>query len=348
MRAQANRARTRPAEPRRRRGLEALTLIAAIVGSLLAAELGLRMADRFGWTNIWADLREPRTASIWMASEDPELIYQHRPGYMKDGVRHTERHGILRPIDVSERPNADTTRIVLLGDSVAASIDLPYEQRFSTLLEDALSRRGDADRPSEVLNFAVNGCSTAQEARLLEVSAGNFEPDLLMLQFCMNDFRPMRFPTRWFEPHPGSYLLTATKFLFDRKLLDGYPEAAYWENAFQTDRAGLESIEDGFDRIARYAVDRRVPVLFVIFPLLSHEGWYAGDAERRHSLVRGLAHSHGFEVLDLLPILAAHPADSLRVNPWDTYHLNVQGHRLAATAIENPVRELVEQNGAPR
>ncbi len=344
-----NEARVRNGSKRRRpSALEVLTLAVAVAVSLIAVELGLRVADRLGWTAIWANLREARTASIWIPSENPDLIYRHRPGYIKEGTRYTDRHGILRETDAAQTPDADTTRIVLIGDSVAASIYLPYEQRFSALLEGALSARDESRRPFEVLNFSTNGYSATQEATLLEVSAGDFNPDLLMVQFCMNDFRPTRFPTRWFEPHPSSYILTAAKYLFDRRLLDGYPDAAYWEREFQTDQAGWDLLSDGFDRIRRYAEARDVPVFLVIFPLLSQEGWYEGAATQRHSQVRELALSHDFEVFDLLPRLAESQVDSLQVNPWDTYHLNAEGHQIAAEAIADAIWELDPQWRLPR
>lgn len=308
------------------------TTLIALTACLLAVELGLRLADRMGWMQVWRDLREARTSSIWMVSEDSRLIYQHRPNYTRDGTVYTEGHGILRPTDVTEAPPHGAIRIAILGNSVAAAIDLAYAERMFTLLEDTLNGEAGAGR-FEVLNFGVNGYSTSQQAAQLDVLVSKFEPHMLIVQFCMNDFHPTFFPTMWFRDHPKSYVLTLGKFVFERRLIDGYPDASYWEEAFRTDHDGWRSVADGFASIGKYARSRDIPVLVVIAPLLSQNGWSEGNAAGRHSRVRGLARDNGFEALDLLPLLSQFSIDSLRLRPWDTFHLNATGHRVVARAI---------------
>ena len=298
-----------------------LTVVLVLASSLVAFELGLRIADRFDWLVLWRDVRQARESSIWTLSNDPRLIYQHRANYFKEGTRYTEGHGILRPTDVEKKPASGVFRVAVLGDSVAAAVELPYEQRMFTLVERLGSGGGSSH---EVLNFAVNGYSTGQEAALLETLVGDFDPDLLILQFCMNDFHPTRFPTRWFLEYPRSYVLALAGFALDRQLLDGYPSADYWQEIFHDDRNGWSSIVDGFNRISQYAHVRAIPALVVVFPLLSQNGWHEADASGRHDKVVELARSLTLETLDLLPILSQYPVESLRREPWDTFHLNAE------------------------
>lgn len=79
------------------------------------------------------------------------------------------------------RKPAGTVRIALLGDSVAASIYLPQEQKFEGLWEARLPAR--LARPVEVLNFAIDGTATWEQNQLFHLRARHFEPDLTLLAF---------------------------------------------------------------------------------------------------------------------------------------------------------------------
>jgi lysophospholipase L1-like esterase len=316
-----------------------VVVVLGLVGSLLSVELALRVADHFGWIGIWEEARVAQMSSIWNQSENPKLVYQHRPDYHKQGVRMTERHGILRPTDVAIEAPVDTLRVAVLGDSVAAAIKLPYEQRLSTHLQEALA--GERAGSVEVLNFGVNGYGTLQEAMLLEELASRFEPDLLILQYCVNDFRPSGQPLRFFtQPSP----FYAVDFLrYQRMRLHpeaGYPTAAYWEELYGTDDAGWDSVSQGFDQVIDYARKNEIKVLLVIFPAISHGGWFEGDAAGRHDRVTKLARSAGFDVLDLLPVYAKRGVEELRFEAWDTFHPNPLGHRIAAEAIAGKLSEM--------
>ena len=124
----------------RRRLIGCLALWVGILLTLALAEGLVRIADRLEWVHVWGDAGEARRASIWTGDETPGLIYRHRADYTKDGVRHTERHGILRPEDVSPKPAEGITRIALLGDSVSASLHLDHAERAASLVE---ARLGD-------------------------------------------------------------------------------------------------------------------------------------------------------------------------------------------------------------
>lgn len=324
----------------------AALVAAGLAAALLLGELVLRVADRADWISRWREARQARESSIWMASDDPVLVYRHRPDYRKDGVRYTERHGILRPRDVASEAGPGGRRVIALGDSIIAGLDLAYEERVLTRLEVALAAA--AAGPVEVLNFGVNGYDTLQEARLFETLAAGFSGDRLLLQYCVNDFHPTRYPMRWFLPRPRSRLLELAQLWLGDGRLDGYPPAAYWEELYRSDRQGWDNVTRGFARIAGLARERGMPALLVIVPAISHEGWSAGDAAGRHARVARIAREAGFEVLDLLPLFAHHPIESLRAQPWDSFHPNARGHRIAAEAIAAALGPLGPSPAQPR
>jgi lysophospholipase L1-like esterase len=313
-------------------------LLLGSLGALLLGEGALRVADAGGWLRPFRELHRAREASVWMASDDPALIYRHRPDYTSEGRTYTERSGILQPNEVALAPTPGVFRIVALGDSVFAAVHLDFEDRMLTLLEAELD--GAGERPTEVLNFAVNGYDTQQEAKLLEAWAGRFAPDAIVLQYCANDFHPSRYPTRWFLKRPALRWLEILRPWLSDPLIDGYPPASFWEEQYRTDAAGWRRVEDGFARIAGFARERGIPALLVIVPVLSHEGWESGRAAERHARVAAAGRAAGFSVLDLFPFYARHPIESIRFRPWDTFHPNALGHRLAATAMAESLRGL--------
>ncbi len=327
---------TRPGDATPPAGVQrpAWRLLAVLLGLLAGAglaEVALRIGDRVGWAEFWNDARTARASSIWMQSDNPDLTYQHRPDYWRDGTRYTDRHGLLRPDDATLESPPGTYRITAIGDSVGAALTLPYADRVFSQLERTLTV---PDTPAvEVLNFCVNGYGTQQEAALVEAVAHRFETNLLILQYCVNDFYPTEYPTRWFMEQSPSYLVSLVARALDGKLIPGYPPASYWERLYRTDENGWGGVYEGFETIVASAQSAGIPALLVIFPAISHGGWFEGEAANRHARVAALGRRTGFTVLDLLPVYARYPVEQLRSDPWDTYHPNAEGHRVAAEAI---------------
>jgi len=312
--------------------------VAGLLVAALLVEGGLRLADRFGVIGLWQERRTALNDSIWMKSSNPELVYTHRPNYISKGERYTERAGILRPDDVKVQAAPGTFRIAVLGDSVAAAIKLAYPERVFTRLENMLDEHY-GQGSVEILNFGVNGYSTLQEAALLDERVDRYSPDMLVLQYCMNDFYPSERPYGWFVDHSPLYSVDFVASLIEKYRAIGYPPVAYWEDQYRQDMAGWRNVENGFAHIARYAAKHDIPVLLVIFPLVSKEGWYAGDAAERHQRVAALGRQSGLSVIDLLPVYAEHDIDTIRLKPYDTFHPNALGQEVAAKALAGWIQD---------
>jgi lysophospholipase L1-like esterase len=105
---------------------------------------------------------------------DPVLGYRLNPA--TEGVNRLGiRHGPLAPA-----PASGTFRLVVLGDSVAFDPD-----GFVTLLAERLaSAEGGA---VEVVNASIPGYTTHQERLLFERDLAPLAPDVVLLQYCVND-----------------------------------------------------------------------------------------------------------------------------------------------------------------
>ena len=79
-----------------------------------------------------------------------------------------------------EKP-VDAIRIALLGSSVSASAYLSEAQKFKALWERDLTQ--ELGRPTEVLNFAIDGQATWEQLQMFHLRAGLFHPDYVVLVF---------------------------------------------------------------------------------------------------------------------------------------------------------------------
>lgn len=144
--------------------------------TLLALEIGLRL---YGYNPFRDD-----TEFMFRASSYPALKYELTPGAygnFPDTDIKINSQGFRGPEPSSIPPEQ---RVIVLGDSIAFGASLPWEATFSGLLQQRLRSE---KRDVEVLNLAVAGYDTLQEIALLEARGLKYEPDLVVIGFCLND-----------------------------------------------------------------------------------------------------------------------------------------------------------------
>ena len=305
-----------------------------------------RFADPTGgYDDILAQAAQARAMSVHEKSDDPELVYVTRPGYVTNGVRISEAHGILRATDVPEAKPAGSFRIAVLGDSIAAAhpIRVGGAPAFSDVLEQTLNARPGAPTV-EALNFGTDGYSTLQEARLLETRAARFAPDLVLVAYCLNDPANSYTPTVWFleDRAPRSYLLDLVRRRLHwtpSELSPAHPRYTHstidWERLYIRMGPQWRSVEAGMARIADYASAHHVPGVLVLFPFLftgREPAAEVAQAEQLYAQVTEAARHDGFSVIDLRSTFAAAKGAELRLFPEDPLHPNALGHRLAGEA----------------
>lgn len=343
--------RAEPPRPSLRR--RALALAFGLAAGLLLTEAGLRVLHAVRGTYAVSDeARRARLDSPWTASDDPELVYVHRPGMRVDGELKIEAHGILRPTDVGPRAPG-VPRVLVVGDSVGAALWLRHEERFPARIERALSDPL-AGRRAEVLNLCVNGYDSLQEARLLETVGTSLEPDAVVLAYCLNDPATSVTPRGWFvEPDPPASYALATIETGLRSVLgrpSGRPLAPgagprgeagpIWERMYDPEGDAWRSVLHAFDRVAAWSRARGVPVLVAIVPLLEEDDPAGAATASFRRQVAEAALARGLPVEDLQDEVAAHPVASLRHRADDIYHFDVLGQEVLAAALLPHVRAL--------
>ena len=90
----------------------------------------------------------------------------------------------LRGPEIGERP-AGGVRVMMLGDSVVAGFEVPWEQTFSALIESQLN--AEFDFPVQVINAAVRGYGADQSYLYYRDRGSRLSPDLVVFIASYND-----------------------------------------------------------------------------------------------------------------------------------------------------------------
>ncbi|MGD2159201.1 MAG: SGNH/GDSL hydrolase family protein [Anaerolineales bacterium] len=95
-------------------------------------------------------------------------------------------HGLRdREIDYQKKP--DQKRVLLLGDSITAGMQVPLEKTFAKILEQRLNRDEDVLK-WEVVNAAVNAYGTDNELIFYRQEGVKYQPDIVILSvYLAND-----------------------------------------------------------------------------------------------------------------------------------------------------------------
>ena len=94
--------------------------------------------------------------------------------------------GLRDDDEIGPKP-AEERRIVLLGDSLVLSVQVPFAQTFGELLEERLNRRPSPFR-YRVINAGVQGYGPIEEQLFFRSIAGTVQPDLVLpVVFVGND-----------------------------------------------------------------------------------------------------------------------------------------------------------------
>lgn len=327
----------------------AVRRVMAVVASVALALLGGECLLRIVGAPELATVQRGRL----QLSANSRLIYEPVPslsivGETKDLEIYSGTSNSLGYRD-REHPRAKADgvfRVVVLGDSIAAGHGIERtEDVFPALVEKALA---DAARPVEVLNFGVIGYNTEQEVETLRSKALAFAPDLVVLEYCLNDRLPPEKhliqallevqPKRGALPpgEVGPLLLHSALYRFVRYALLASRRTQEMQSGGDTSEASLREL-------AGLARRDRFEVLLVVFPYLRNA--YASEYAADHDKLRHLSAELGFRHLDLRPVFQACGAAQPVELGFDRFHPTAAGHRCAAAAIAGEVRALLGKRG---
>ena len=334
----------------------------AIIAALGLVELVLRIAFGPSATEVLRGLHRARPDRPW--------LYELVPGQARRDPSTPEVTYVINADGFRDRTYArpkprGTFRLTLIGDSLTFGYGVAFEETFAKQVELRLGQLASG-APYEVLNLGVSGYNPYTEAELLQEVILGYQPDLVLVQFCINDLND---PTLHFDastmlalgaipdaafPDPAARAArpdavgAAPDGLFARlcgasRLCSRVADALSPATAREDLVAALAPHESPSDRelawlerlYRRMADDTRArggQLAVVVFPWSTQ---IAGDgpAPLQKALAE-LGTRTGILVIDLLPAFRAAAAESPEPPLFlDLWHPTARGHAVAADAI---------------
>jgi hypothetical protein len=180
------------------RGNLAFAAYLAVIG-LAVLEIGTRLL-----------VKEP--IPLVIPSADPRLVYELNPA--RKGINSLG----MRGPELEPRATEDAFVVAAVGDSHTFSTEVRRNDRtLPARIEQRLAAHWPAADP-RVLNFGVPGYNTAQQLAQLETRVLDFEPDVIILQYTINDLHICnyvwpRYPTLNALIHKSHFAVFAIKQL---------------------------------------------------------------------------------------------------------------------------------------
>ena len=333
---------------RRAAGAMALLLVGS-AAALVVGEAAVRIYARAPLLPIVPP--EPYVDNAVLYRKSPTRRYELRPGVDQtvDTARIRIRinaDGFRDDLDYAPAKPPGTFRIVVLGDSFTFAGKVPLDGTMPKRLEERL-RDADPSRRYQVLNLAVPGYNTAQEAGALEEAGLRYQPDLVLVAFVLNDALPAgqlvpaaaRLPEWLRRPLKRSYLV---QFLYDReKRLRSLLKKGSFKGASEVQdlAPGTEAfgrVTAALDRMRRACAASGATLVVAIWPMFERLDTY--PFADRHALVAEACRERQIPVLDLLPTFRGMDASTL----WaarDDHHPNPEAQQRAADAIFRELRD---------
>ena len=333
-------------------GRLALILLGTVVG-LGTAEAALRILALVRPAEGLRALHEARPDRPWLFGLRPGA--EARIAHTGD-VLYTINAAGFRDRPYPTQKPAGTFRVVVMGDSIAFGYGVRLEDSFAKRLERELATRAGT-QPIEVLSLGVNGYNPYTEAALLADVGVRYQPDLVLVAFCINDLNDptmhfdaqtvlrlgdlpdLAFPDPAVRRRPGPPSL-ATRLCALSRLCSLLPGGAAQPLDPGTLAAGLVSYDRpsvtqlGWlrDRYADMAATARtVGARFaaVVFPNSTQiDGKGSDDIDRD---IAALGDAGGWQTIDLLAAFRrGRDAGPLFIDVW---HPTAAGHRIAADAL---------------
>jgi lysophospholipase L1-like esterase len=246
----------------------------------------------------------------------------------------------FRGLEFSEARIPGRLRIAFFGDSLTVGEGVYIEDTYPQQVRIELQKNYQIF--VETMNFAVSAFNSEQEAKLVRHVLPQFDPDILVLGYTMNDpadripRRPEDAPNwnpvevfKATNPPPdlrtlrliySVYMKWRVRNLTLEFLKDLHdPDGSRWART-------ASAIKD----VGNQCKQRGIPCVAVLFPILTELQEY--PLVQEHRQVRATLEADGLIVLDMLEELLPHADKDLWVHPTDQ-HPNEFVHRLVSEKL---------------
>ena len=307
---------------------DAAVVVCALLFWTAIFEIGLRAAFRHSLDfsmEMWK-----YAVALKRPVADPNLGFVHAPNtsafLMGVDVRINSQG--LRDREYSLAKPAGVYRVLMLGDSTTLGWGVKEEETAAKVLESDLGPR------FEVINAGTGNYGTVQELTYYETRGRLFHPDLVILQYFINDPEPVpRLKGGYLLDH--SYLLAFAASRWDGllRMLHLRPDwREYYASLYDENSAGFQAARRALVELSENVRADGAQLLVAILPeLRGLDGPYPFDRETRK--IKDVLDRQRIPVVDLIGGLRGHgPESSLWVTKLDS-HPSAKAHALIAAQL---------------
>lgn len=314
-----------------------LISLATIIIFLLLAEVGMRL-----FWGMTPNVRRP----FYQRSSNPFIRYELIPNH-EDGRIKINSLGFRDDEYAVQKPDG-VYRVVLLGDSEIFSIQLPQGQRLDNKLEVVLSQHDKSVR-YEVINTGVEGYGTIQELEVLRAKGLRLDPDVVILNYCLNDpdEGEYHFSDNFLVRHSALYRYIwyrTRKAKLKRRLKELHlaSEVAFFHYLHSGEL--WQNVENAILEMADLCAQRNIKLIVNIFPTssLAVTTFEAGYPYRDiHEQIKSIRHDN---IIFVDPIEAFNrrgmTPEAVSINyQYNESHKNPQALQVTAEVLYNALEE---------
>lgn len=313
-------------------------LVGVVLSCCIVSELALRVA--FARTMDFPMEMWKYAAQLKQPVANPQLSFAHVPNrsaFLMGVPVSINSHG-LRDREYSRSKPPDVYRIVMLGDSTTLGWGVPLEQTVAKILEAELNKL-HMPKQFEVLNAGVGNYGTVQEVTHYLTYDRDFQPDLVILQYFINDAEPVPTERRTFLLG-RSYLLAYALSRFDAMMrLTGIrPDwKEFYAGLYEDGLPGIEAAKQAFATLATRTRADGAKLLVTILPEL-REINHGYPFVSQHQKIKDVLAADHVPVIELIEGLRDHgPESALWVTEADA-HPNGKANALVAAQVLRWIR----------
>lgn len=260
-------------------------------------------------------------------AEDPAIGHEHVPNAAAHlmGVDVEINSQGLRDDD-TDAAAGESTRVMMLGDSIVFGWGVEKDKRMSEVIERNLT--GQRFGLIETINTGVGNYNTSMEVAYFLRKGKQYDPDIVVLNYFINDAEPTPVYEKvsWIARHSYAYAVLGGAWDgLKRRLLGAADWRAYYNGLYAEDAAGWRQAQESIRRLAAYCQANDIRLILAVIPELRELRPY--PFEDVTEKLRTLASSHGVEFVDLLPAVRDEKPQSLWVTEPDP-HPNARAHGL--------------------
>lgn len=320
--------------------------LAACLTTFFILEIGVRVF------NVPPAPLDPLPIPNYQLSANPVIGFEYQANYTPDDpafdrshLGHSTNHEGFRDYPYSIKKPTHCFRTIVLGDSTTAgngiqNVDKTYTKKLEQLLS------AQSDRIYEVLNMGVGGYHTMQEAETLRSKGLKYEPDLVILTFCSNDFilnADGGVYTALYRKNPQalnklghwSYqkILKHSRLAFILHYRLGIYNSNYYKWYDQNILNGKTPVAGGFALLSELQRKHKFQLIVLILPVFEgsmHNYKY----HAMHKKVYQAAEPYeNIEVIDLLNHFSKN-GGTINHFSYDSLHMTEQGHATLARILQ--------------